>query len=137
MDLHPCYKEIIRTLVPEEEQHRFIIYPTGFEVAELPDTKFDIVFSSPPFFTLERYSDHPDDSLKYSTEDLWCTQFLWPSLIKAYTHLKRNGHMILYMSGSSKVMSYLQQLNLIMKYKGVIYFFDTIPRAMYVWQKVS
>jgi hypothetical protein len=134
LDLHPCYDNIIKTFAPTR-QSDFIVHPMGFENAPLHDTKFDLVFSSPPFFDLEQYSTHPGDSLQYTTEIAWCLQFLWPSLLKAYRHLKRNGHMVLYISGSPTVMSYLTQLNAIMKYKGVIYFIDSRPRAMYVWQK--
>jgi hypothetical protein len=137
LDMHPCYQDIITTFVSPDKRSDFIIYPTGFEVADLPETLFDIVFSSPPFFDLEQYSNHPDDSLKYKNEEEWCVNFLWPSLVKAYSYLKRNGHMVLYMSGSARVMSYLKKLDMIMKYKGVIYFFDTKPRAMFVWQKVK
>lgn len=137
IDLHPCYETIIKTLVPLKDQSNFIIYPEGFETVTLPQTKFDIVFSSPPFFDLEQYSSHSGDSLQYTNEELWCKKFLWPSLIKSYLHLKRNGHMILYMSGSPLVMSYLKKLDTIMKYKGVIYFIDSRPRAMYVWQKTK
>lgn len=134
LDLHPCYDNIINTFAPTRKSD-YIIHPTGFENAPLQDTKFDLVFSSPPFFDLEQYSKHPGDSLQHPTELAWCVQFLWPSLLKAYHHLKRNGHMVVYISGSPTVMSYLMQLNAIMKYKGVIYFIDSRPRAMYVWQK--
>jgi hypothetical protein len=137
LDLHPCYNTIINTLAPKQSKSNFIIYPSGFETASIPNVKYDIVFSSPPFFDLETYSNHIEDSLQYSNEDLWCTKFLWPCLIKAYRHLRRNGHMILYMSGSPIVMAYLRKLDNIMKYKGVIYFIDTRPRAMYVWQKTT
>jgi hypothetical protein len=137
IDLHPYYEQIIKTLVPLKDQSNFIIYPSGFETVTLPKTKFDIVFSSPPFFDLEQYSTHQGDSLQYTTEEAWCMKFLWPSLIKSYLHLKRNGHMILYMNGSPLVMSYLRKLDTIMKYKGVIYFIDSKPRAMYVWQKTK
>ena len=136
LEMIPCYNAIIQTFVPKNKQSNFIVYPTGFEIVSLDDTNFDIVFSSPPFFDLEQYSNFPDDSLKYSTEEQWCIQFLWPSLVKAYTHLKINGHMVLYISGSSLVMSHIKKLNMLMKYKGVIYFFDTKPRGMFVWQKI-
>ncbi len=135
LDLQPCYNKIIQTFIPVQNRSNFVIYPTGFEIAPIPDKKFDLVFSSPPFFDLEQYSKHPDDSLQYNTESEWCSKFLWPSLMKAYMLLKRNGHMILYMTGSPKVMAYLKKLDDIMKYKGAIYYIDSKPRAMYVWQK--
>lgn len=138
LELQSCYNEIIDTFVSSENKKNFIIIPTGFEIAKLPDEKFDIVFTSPPFFDLEKYSEFKDDSLtKYNNEKKWCREFLLKSLVKSYNYLKQNGHIILYISGSKLVMSTIHKLDKIMKYKGVIYFYDDKPRAMYVWQKIK
>jgi len=134
IDLHPAYNQIIQTFVPEDIRYKYIVYPTGFETAPLTQ-QFDLVFSSPPFFDLEKYSTHPGDSLQYTTESDWCRGFLWPSLIKAYNHLKKGGHMILYIYGKEEVMNTIKRLDLIMTYKGIIYFYDNKPRSMYVWKK--
>ena len=45
--------------------------------------------------------------------------------------------MILYMSGSDYVMKKMFLLNNVMEYKGIIYFYEKYPRAMYVWKKIK
>ena len=74
-DLHKYYKQIINNFATNKKN--FILIEDGFETAILPDTKFDLVFSSPPFFDLEKYSNYDNDSLtKYKTEQNWCDNFL-------------------------------------------------------------
>ena len=93
-DLHKYYKEMIDTFATEKDN--FILIEDGFETATLPKTKFDLVFSSPPFFDLEKYSNYDKDSLtKYKTEKNWCDNFLIKSIMKAYEYLEKDGHMIL------------------------------------------
>jgi hypothetical protein len=137
-ELHSAYQNIIDTFVPPSKRKNFIILPTGFEVANLPDEKFDIVFSSPPFFDLEKYSTFEDNSFKkYNTEKKWCSEFLIKSLIKSYNYLKKGGHILLYLSGSPYVMEQMHKLDKVMEYKGIIYFYDDKPRAIYVWKKIK
>lgn len=133
-DLHKHYNEIIKTFTKHKE--RFILIDDGFETAELPNTKFDMVFSSPPFFDLEKYSNYDNDSIiKYKNEKSWCDNFLMKSIYKAYNYLENNGHMILYIHSSPYIDKKLKELNKIMKYKGQIYFYETKLRGMHVWQK--
>jgi hypothetical protein len=138
LDLFPCYNSIINTFVPLSKQNNFIIYPNGFLEAPIDKFNFDIVFSSPPFFTLEKYSTHKENSItQFKNEKEWVDNFFWKSLIKAYNHLKKEGHMILYMGGSEYVMNKMFELSNFMKYKGVIYFYENKPKAIYVWQKIK
>ena len=137
LDLHPLYKEIIDTLVPKEKRKNFIIYKNGFIESPIPiNEKFDIVFSSPPFFTVEKYSNHDEDSITENpTKKKWIKNFFKPALIKAYNHLEKDGHLILYMGGFEDVMHNL--LDRIMEYIGVIYFYEKSQRGMYVWKKIN
>ena len=136
-DLHQCYDKIIQTFVPKAQRGKITIHKEGFEDVDLKDEMFDIVFSSPPFFTLEKYSSYEDNSIThYKDEKTWCEKFFIKSLIKCYNHLEKDGHMILYMGGSKYVFDQMFKLNNVMAYKGVIYFYDNKPRAMYVWKKL-
>lgn len=140
LDLHPLYDKIIDQLAPSDRS-KFIIKPTGFENSPAPSDDFDIVFSSPPFFDLEKYSEHSDDSLtKYSTEDTWSNNFLLPTLIKSYNSLRKGGHLILYINTPNYVKIQLDKLHKHMKYKGIIYSYDRDDkrltlRKMFVWKK--
>ena len=138
LDLHPSYDKIKKTFLTEKKRNNFIIHKNGFLEANIKESNFDICFTSPPFFTLEKYSNYNENSLsKFKTEKEWCDNFLIKSLIKAYNLLKENGHMILYMGGSEYVMKSMHKLDNIMKYKGIIYFYEKLPRAIYVWQKIN
>ena len=136
LDMHPCYDEMINTLVPISKRKNFVIHKNGFLEANI-DGLYDIVFSSPPFFTLEKYSDHKEDSItQFSNEKDWINNFLVKVLLKAYKHLKKNGYMILYWGGSDSVMNKIFQTLSNMKYNGVIYFYESRPRGIHVWQKL-
>lgn len=144
LTLHPYYRRIIRDLVPKEQRDRYTIYKTGFEDIAVPDNHFDIVFSSPPFFDLEVYSKHEDDTLiKYAnmdgkvTEQSWISKFFIPSLEKCVRALKTDGHMILYMGGSDKIMKTMLDTlrDAGLKHKGIIYFYSGQLRGMHVWKK--
>ena len=45
--------------------------------------------------------------------------------------------MILYMGGSKYIMDSMHKLDKVMKYRGVIYFWENKPRAIYVWKKIN
>ena len=136
-ELHQYYNEMIDTFVPKTKRKNFILFEGGFEDIKLSYKEFDIVFTSPPFFDLEKYSTHDANSFtKYKTEKDWCKKFLLKSLNKAFKHLKVGGHMIIYMGGSRYVMGeMISTMNKIATYKGVIYFMTNLPRGIHVWQK--
>lgn len=57
---------------------------------------FDLVFTSPPYFDCERYSNEPTQSyIRYPTAQKWCDGFLKPLIQKAHEALKQNGTFIL------------------------------------------
>ena len=137
LDLHPCYNNMIESFVPPSKRKNFIIHKNGFYEAEFTNKDFDIVFTSPPFYKTEIYSSYNENSVtKYNSEEEWIKEFLIKCFTKAFTLIKKGGHMILYMGGSKNVMDAMSKLlNGLMTYKGVIYFYEKSPRGMYVWQK--
>ena len=138
LDLHPCYQNIMDSFLSKRDIKKYKIYKNGFLEAPIPEPdKYDIVFTSPPFFTLELYSKFPENSVtKYSSELEWINHFFIPAMMKAYNHLEKGGHIVLYMGGSENVMKAMHnKLNSIMTYKGVIYFYEKVPRGIFVWQK--
>ena len=138
LDLHPYYDKIINKLVGKN--NKFIINNQGFEMLTPLKEHYDIVFSSPPFFDIEIYSKSKDDSyLNYNNEDEWINNFFIPSLIISSDSLMYNGHIVLYMGGSKKVMDVMHNTltNILkLKYEGIIYFYSGILRKMYVWKKI-
>ena len=58
------------------------------------DEYFDIAFTSPPYFSVERYSyDDTQSWIRYKTIDDWNKDFLHKALGKIWKTLKKGGHL--------------------------------------------
>lgn len=63
--------------------------------------RFDVVFSSPPYFRLERYSDERSQSFRrYPEYRKWITGFLEPVIQQSFTVLRRGGYLALNVSNT-------------------------------------
>jgi len=142
-ELHPCYNEIIKTLVAPKCQSNFIMINDGFEKANIPKLNYDLVFTSPPFFDLEKYSSNTNDSIvAHPSVDDWFKNFLLVLIKKSFNHLIIGGHFVLYISESSNTQ-YIDKMityaNSLMKMLGSIYYFydgSYVPRRIMVWKKL-
>ena len=70
------------------------------ETSNLIEKEFyDLVFTSPPYYNIERYTQEENQSWKkYRKIDQWLTQFLFPTLKKSYIALRKGGHMVINIS---------------------------------------
>ena len=139
--LHGYYKNIINEL-DVENKSKYVVLEDGFETAEIKENDFDIVFTSPPFFDKEIYSTETKDSvILYNNVELWFENFLMFSLRKAYEHLIKGGHMVLYIDEGIKtnyVNKMVEQVNKFMHYEGKIYYYYNNKRKIrhfFVWRK--
>lgn len=138
--LHPYYKDMIKTF--NKSPSDYVLLEDGFESAAIPNKDYDLVFSSPPFFDLEVYSDAASNSLsKNPSEQAWFNNFLMPSIYKAISYLIPNGYLVLYMGESSKT-HYINEMKRLIDGKmtrcGSIYYQDAnVVREFFVWQKVG
>jgi len=98
-------------------------------------TKFDLVFTSPPFFTAEAYKGATD----WKSLDHFYEEFLEPFLKVCVNHLLVNGHLVLYIEKAdpTRMIEFVQQMFPSMKYEGVFYYAGGTPRPYYVWKKVA
>lgn len=56
--------------------------------------EIDFIFTSPPYFIVERYTQESDQSWKrYKKLDSWLTNFLFPVINESWRLLKTNGHL--------------------------------------------
>ena len=104
----------------------FDVLTADFLKVTLPD-QYDMVFTSPPFFDYEVYSNEATQSIAgRKTFDVWISDFYTPYLTKAYNALISGGRMCLYVSNSSQLSGFVEATHEIMnnvlgaKYEGVI-----------------
>lgn len=100
INLRKGHGDIIKRFVPAHLQHNFKVTYAPAEQAELPDGQtFDLIFTSPPFFDFEIYTDAPGQSVeKFSEVTSWLTGFLFVCLKKFWARLEDDGHVALHMS---------------------------------------
>jgi hypothetical protein len=95
--LHAPYSQIRDFCAVRDKQTRFICAPA--EEADLTGVEVDFVFTSPPYFTLERYSTESSQSwVRYTHLDAWLHGFLFPTLSKCWTALKEGGRIAINIS---------------------------------------
>lgn len=62
----------------------------------LPDETYDLIFTSPPFFDVEKYSSNPAQSyLRYPEYTTWRDKFLFTLVKESFRLCKRKGYFIL------------------------------------------
>ena len=88
-----------------DRKERFKVIYEPFEKGTLPGgIEYDLVFTSPPFFDLEVYTDAEGQSLaNYSDGRGWLVNFLFASLKKAWGALKEGGHMVIHITDSGSL----------------------------------
>lgn len=151
--LKPKYDNIINVLAEEKiikdergERNKYNITQEGFETADIEANYYDLVFTSPPFFDLEKYSNSPTQShIKFNTLEEWIDGFMLPFLIKCVAALIKGGHLCLYVEDNyrtktfyvDKIKGYLNN-NKRMKFMGLISWqAGKKPRNIMVYQKIK
>ena len=141
------YKEMIEFFGVEKKDYK--VYKKPFEEFKMVKffEKFDLVFTSPPFFDLEIYEKSPFQSIhKFTTIEKWKTHFLFPALKKSCDYLKENGHLAIYISDYKNVKYVKDMKNYIKKlkkfvYKGTLNWINIggrqRTRSIYVWKKLN
>jgi hypothetical protein len=80
------------------------LYNKGSEVfiKELAGV-FDVSFTSPPYFNLEKYSDDECESTKnYGDYDAWIKNFIYPTVENTYEYLKIGGYAMINIKNLNK-----------------------------------
>jgi len=90
-DPHPdagmAYEQLGRLLGLSEP--RFTFHGQPFEDVDLGQLQADLVFTSPPYFSVERYSEDSRQSwVRYRSWNDWLEGFLEPLIRKSWTHLR-------------------------------------------------
>ncbi len=148
--LHPNYQKMINFFGKNSD--KYVMIESEFQKAILPDKKYDLIFTSPPYFTLEIYTNEKSQSIidKENNVDKWLKDFLFISLEKSWNVLVENGYMVIIINdmGSKpefnfleKMIKYINSLSY-SKYIGLISYGKQEnnkiinPQPMWIWQKI-
>jgi hypothetical protein len=95
---HPIYEEQKqfydkhRTMFEVDKKSMFVEYPA--EDFEYKENMYDTVFTSPPYFSVERYSyDDTQSWVRYKDIDDWNKDFLQKTLKKLWPSIKSDGYL--------------------------------------------
>ena len=144
--MNPVYHQIIKELVPKSQQDKYKIIQSGFEVVEVENNYYDLVFTSPPFFDFEIYENEEGQSIsQFNSLDKWLNGFLYKLIEKSYNALIVGGHLGLYISDytgvsfTDKMLEYVKNNIKGFEYQGDIHFWDyqnkNVVRSIFFWKK--
>jgi hypothetical protein len=105
----PGYEEIIREFAADSRGDSYQIITSPAETAEIAGM-YDLVFTSPPYFDLEIYSDQPTQSSAYGTVDRWLDGFMRPTLDKVWAALVPGGHLMININNTKGRADYVQAM---------------------------
>lgn len=75
------------------------VFHSAYEDATLMPEHFHFAFTSPPYFTLERYGSDPEQAeVRYRTYKKWCEGFLRPLVANTLAALRPGGAFVLNLS---------------------------------------
>ncbi len=93
------YYKTNQTFFESEKKATFIAQPAEDVDYSEYENYFDTIFTSPPYFNTERYSNHDTQSyVRYKKIDDWNTNFLHKALDKMIPTLKRGGILVVNIS---------------------------------------
>jgi tRNA1(Val) A37 N6-methylase TrmN6 len=127
------------------QRHKVIYEP--FENAELKPASFDVVLTSPPYFTTEEYVANQEGQsiVSYSNYNEWMARFMFVSLMKAWSALVEGGYLILHL-GDTHSTKLCEATNIFIEnnligasWEGIIGLQGKsgYPRPTWVWKKLS
>jgi len=126
---------------------KHIIYYEPFEKAILPNVKYDVILTSPPYFNLEEYAPNQKEQsiVNYPNLNDWIVNFLFESLLKAWDHLKIGGFLILHL-GDTRQLQLAEPTNIFIQnflpfasWEGIIGIkgMSGYNRPVWVWKKAK
>lgn len=136
LSMQPSYDAIIADK-GKGNTKKYKVIPGKFQDAKITG-KFDLVFTSPPFFTVEVYENMTD----WKDIEEFMEEFLRPLLKKSNEHLNKDGHIVLYIedrpdaSFIDLMKEYVKTEIPDLEYQGAFYYQGAKLRPYYVWKKV-
>ena len=145
INLFEGYYKIIDTFA--KNKNKYTLINNTIQNVDLKNEMYDMVFTSPPYFDLEKYTDNNKQSIsQYTNEKEWTDNFLKPALKKSYDHLIIGGYMCININQKSKKENYVDEMiNYLytfpdMYYYGVIGYSNkkiSNPQPIWIWRKYT
>ena len=136
-NMHSAYKMIVNENA-KGDHNTYKVIPGKFQDAKIQG-KFDLVFTSPPFYSYETYNSMNS----WKTVDDFLNKFLYVLLEKSSEYLLKDGHLILYIEDKPKLRfitlmkEYVTKNIPSLKYEGIIYYQGRPSlRPYYIWKKI-
>lgn len=130
-EMLPAYEQIIR----EKGGSKAKVKIGKFQDVSIKG-KYDLVFTSPPFYTKEKYHN----MVEWKDVQDFLKEFLEPLFDKATKHLAKNGHLVLYIEdkGTEPFIDLMKgyALEKPLEYEGAFYYEAKTPRPYYVWKRI-
>ena len=134
-EMKSAYENIIKDKASDPSKYTILI--DKFQDAPVKG-KFDLVFTSPPFFTKEIYQH----MTVWKTVEEFIDDFLKPLFKKSAKHLSKKGHLVLYIEDTD-IEDFIDLMKLFvkeessLKYEGAFYYegYSKTPKPYYVWLK--
>lgn len=136
LSMQVAYKAIIDDKAGGDSK-KYKVIAGKFQDAKITG-KFDLVFTSPPFFTVEVY----ENMVNWKDVEDFMNEFLKPLLKKSFDHLKKGGHIVLYIEDKPEsafidlMKEYVKSELPNLDYEGAFYYQGVKPRPYYVWKKI-
>lgn len=144
------YNSILKWVGDNDPQNKkvTIIRKPAEDVDFSPLGMFDFIFTSPPYFDLEVYSNDETQSIsRYKTYDIWLTKFLKVILDKSINVLEIGGHIAINIQNIKKyniaddMCSFLNNKKELIQKDDIIYKKSTKTKKnlerIYLYQKVQ
>jgi tRNA1(Val) A37 N6-methylase TrmN6 len=102
--------------------------------------KYDLVFTSPPFYTVEKY----DNMVDWKSVEEFMNEFLIPLFKRSVAHLEPKGHIVLYIEDKldspfiDLMKEHVKDAHPKLEYQGAFYYqgYGSSMRPYYVWKLV-
>lgn len=145
--LQSSYKSIKSFFGVDTEKYRTLVGKAQDIETLLPEEEnFDLVFTSPPYWTYEIYDESSENqSSNFRNETEWFEGFLKPALVGAWNKLQDDGHLVININHTSRNQTYvLKMIDFVNSfddstYLGVMCYVNErskkSPQPIFVWKK--
>jgi hypothetical protein len=133
--MQSAYKAIIADMGADPLKYK--VKDTKFQNARIVG-KYDLVFTSPPFYTVEKYNK----MVGWESVEHFMEEFMVPFFKKSVRHLEDGGHIVLYIEDRpnspfiQEMKNHVRHAHPELVYEGAFYYegYGKTPRPYYVWK---